>query len=56
MSKRLIPAEFLVASSLLLATSLGLTGFAQNSPQSSPPTAAPSDTPPASIDSPKPSG
>jgi beta-barrel assembly-enhancing protease len=51
MSKRLIPAEFLVVSSLLLAPSLALTGYGQNSPQSSPPasppTAAPSDTPPA---------
>src|ERR1700733_7656574 len=43
MSKRLIPAEFLVVSSLLLAPSLALTGFGQNSPQSSPPpTATPS--------------
>ena len=53
--KKLMPAEFLVASSLLLAPGIALTGYAQNtsqsspqaSPQSSPPTAAPSDTPPA---------
>ena len=35
--KKLIPAEFLVVSSLLLAPSLALTGYGQNSPQSSPP-------------------
>jgi predicted Zn-dependent protease len=34
MSKRLIPAEFLVASGLLLAPCLALTGYGQNSPQS----------------------
>jgi predicted Zn-dependent protease len=53
--KKLMPAEFLVASSLLLAPGVALTGYAQNtspgipqaSPQSSPPTAAPSTTPPA---------
>jgi beta-barrel assembly-enhancing protease len=56
--KRLIPAEFLVASSLLLAPCLALTGYGQNSPpstaQSNPTTATPgpavappSDTPPA---------
>ena len=33
MRKKLIPAEFLVASSLLLAPSLALTGYGQNSPQ-----------------------
>ena len=51
MSKRLIPAEFLVVSSLLLAPSLALTGYGQNSPQSSPP-AAPSATPPAASTAP----
>ena len=56
--KRLIPIEFLVASSLLLAPSLALTGYGQNSPPTatthpnhvatpSPTTATPSDTPPA---------
>src|SRR5271170_3569484 len=49
--KKLITAEFLVTSSLLLAPGLALTGYGQNTPQnapqSSPPTAAPSDTPPA---------
>ena len=58
MSKRLIPAEFLVVSSLLLAPSLALTGFGQNSPQSSPqaspPAAAPSDTPPSASTPPGP--
>ena len=34
--KKLIPAEFLVVSSLLLAPSLALTGYGQNSPQSTP--------------------
>jgi beta-barrel assembly-enhancing protease len=56
MSKRLIPAEFLVVSSLLLAPSLALTGYGQNSPQSSPPasppTATPSTTPPAASTTP----
>src|ERR1700733_9295965 len=56
MSKRLIPAEFLVVSSLLLAPSLALTGFGQNSPQSSPPasppTAAPSTAQPAASTAP----
>jgi predicted Zn-dependent protease len=54
--KKLISAELMVASSLLLSPAFTLTGFGQNSPQSSPPTspsstppsAAPSDTPPAS--------
>jgi predicted Zn-dependent protease len=32
--KKLIPAEFLIASSLLLAPCLALTGYGQNSPQS----------------------
>jgi beta-barrel assembly-enhancing protease len=49
--KKLMPAEFLVASSLLLTPGIALTGYAQNtsqnSPQASPPTAAPSATPPA---------
>jgi predicted Zn-dependent protease len=45
--KKLIPAEFVVASSLLLAPGFTLTGLGQNSPQTSPPTTAPSDTPPA---------
>jgi predicted Zn-dependent protease len=46
--KKLIPAEFLVASSLLLAPSLALTGYGQNSPpstaQTNPTTATPSPT------------
>ncbi len=45
--KKLMPAELLVACSLLLAPVVALTGYAQNTSQSSPPTAAPSDTPPA---------
>jgi beta-barrel assembly-enhancing protease len=49
--KKLMPAEFLVASSLLLMPGIAFTGYAQNtsqnSPQASPPTAAPSATPPA---------
>jgi beta-barrel assembly-enhancing protease len=64
--KKLIPAEFLVASSLLLAPGLALTGYGQNTPQntppnspqttpqSSPPSAAPSDTPPAASTPPGP--
>ena len=56
--KKLIPAEFLVASSLLLAPGLALTGYGQSSPlstpQSSPPTATPSDTPPAASTPPGP--
>jgi len=64
--KKLISAEFLVASSLLLAPGLALTGFGQNTPQntpqssppstpqSSPPTATPSDTPPAASTPPGP--
>jgi beta-barrel assembly-enhancing protease len=55
MRKRLVPARFLVASSLLLAPSLALPGYGQNSPQSSPPAAAPSDTPPAAAASAPPS-
>ena len=58
MSKRLIPAEFLVVSSLLLAPSLALTGYGQNSPQSSPqaspPTAAPVGYSSGCIDSARP--
>jgi beta-barrel assembly-enhancing protease len=54
--KKLMPAEFLVASSLLLAPGVALTGYAQNtsqnSPQASPPTAAPSDTPPGASTTP----
>ena len=55
--KKLIPAELMVASSLLLAPAFTLTGYGQNSPQTSQPTNAPpaasstptpSDTPPAS--------
>ena len=55
--KKLIPAELMVASSLLLAPAFTLTGYGQNSPQTSQPTnappaasstPAPSDTPPAS--------
>jgi predicted Zn-dependent protease len=49
--KKLMPAEFLVASSLLLTPGIAFTGYAQNtsqnSPQASPPTAAPSANPPA---------
>jgi predicted Zn-dependent protease len=64
--KKLIPAEFLVASSLLLAPGLALTGYGQSSPQStppsttqstpqsSPPAATPSDTPPAASTPPGP--
>jgi predicted Zn-dependent protease len=54
--KKLMPAEFLVASSLLLAPGIAFTGYAQNtpqnSPQTSPPTAAPSATPPAASTTP----
>jgi beta-barrel assembly-enhancing protease len=54
--KKLISAELMVASSLLLAPGFTLTGHGQNNPQSSPPSspsstppsAAPADTPPAS--------
>src|ERR1700722_13196426 len=61
--KSLIPAELMVASSLLLAPSLALTGYGQNTPQNSQPQASqptaappqasqpaatPSDTPPVS--------
>ena len=41
--KKLIPAEFLVASSLLLAPGLALTGYGQNSPQTSRRRPAPAD-------------
>jgi predicted Zn-dependent protease len=54
MSKKLISAEFLVASSLLLAASLALSGYGQNSPQSSPPAATPSDAAPAASTPPSP--
>ena len=50
MSKRLIPAEFLVVSSLLLAPSLALTGYGQNSPQSSPPASPPTAAPAGRVD------
>jgi beta-barrel assembly-enhancing protease len=54
--KKLMPAEFLVASSLLLTPGIAFTGYAQNtsqnSPQASPPTAAPSATPPAASTTP----
>jgi beta-barrel assembly-enhancing protease len=58
--KKLMPAEFLVASSLLLAPGIAITGYAQNtspsspqaSPQNSPPTAAPSTTPPTASTTP----
>jgi beta-barrel assembly-enhancing protease len=61
--KKLISAEFLVASSLLLTPGLALTGYGQNTPQntppstpqSAPPTATPSDTPPAASTPPGPS-
>jgi beta-barrel assembly-enhancing protease len=52
MSKRLIPAEFLVVSSLLLAPSLALTGHGQNSPQSSPPASPPTAAPSAASTTP----
>jgi beta-barrel assembly-enhancing protease len=53
--RKLISAELMVASSLLLAPGFTLTGYGQNTPQSSPPaspsstppSAAPADTPPA---------
>jgi beta-barrel assembly-enhancing protease len=45
MRKKLIPAEFMVASSLLLAPSFALMGYAQNSPQSSPQTTPPTTAP-----------
>jgi beta-barrel assembly-enhancing protease len=52
LSKKLISAELMIATSLLLAPGFTLTGYGQNSPQSSPsstpPGAAPADTPPAS--------
>jgi hypothetical protein len=35
--KNLIPAELMVASSLLLAPGFTLTGYGQNNPQTSPP-------------------
>jgi predicted Zn-dependent protease len=54
--KKLISAELMVASILLLVPGFTLTGYGQNTPQSSPPSspsstppsAAPADTPPAS--------
>src|ERR1700733_11823223 len=45
--KKLIPAEFVVASSLLLAPGFTLTGFGQNSPQTSTPTSPQTSTPTA---------
>jgi predicted Zn-dependent protease len=45
MRKKLIPAEFMVASSLLLAPSFALMGYAQNSPQTSPQTTPPTTAP-----------
>jgi predicted Zn-dependent protease len=52
--KKLMPAEFLVASSLLLAPGIALTGYAQNtspgSPQATPPAA--STTPPTASTTP----
>ena len=45
--KSLIPAELMVASSLLLAPSFTLTGYGQNNPQTSQPQASqPASTPP----------
>ncbi len=44
--KMLKPAEFMVASTLLMVPVFTLTGYAQNTPQTTTPTAA--DTPPAS--------
>ena len=52
--KKLISAEFLVASSLLLAPGLALTGYGQNTPQSSPPP-TPQTTPPSTPQSSPPS-
>jgi beta-barrel assembly-enhancing protease len=49
--KKLIPAEFMVASSLLLAPGFALTGYGQTSPQNNQPTSqtpAPAPTAPAS--------
>jgi predicted Zn-dependent protease len=57
--KKLIPAELMFASSLLLAPGLALTGYGQNSPQTSQPAPAASDAPAASSSqapSPTPSG
>jgi beta-barrel assembly-enhancing protease len=48
--KKLIPAEFMVASSLLLAPGFALTGYGQTSPQNNQPTSqtpAPASTAPA---------
>ena len=39
--KKLIPAELMVASSLLLVPGFTLTGYGQNSPQTSPPASRP---------------
>jgi beta-barrel assembly-enhancing protease len=46
--KKLIPAEIMVASGLLLAPGLALTGFGQNTPPSSQPAASPAGPPPPS--------
>jgi predicted Zn-dependent protease len=50
--KKLIPAELMFASSLLLVPGLALTGYAQNSPQTSQQTPPASNTPPASSSTP----
>jgi predicted Zn-dependent protease len=52
--KRLIPAEFAVASSLLLAPCLALTGYGQNSPQSTPQSSPPTATPTPTTATPSP--
>jgi predicted Zn-dependent protease len=61
--KKLIPAELMFASSLLLAPGLALTGYGQNTPQTTqqapPPSdtpAAPSSTPASPAPAPAPSG
>ena len=61
--KKLIPAELMFASSLLLAPGLASTGYAQNTPQTSQqappasdPTAASPSTPASSAPAPAPSG
>jgi beta-barrel assembly-enhancing protease len=48
--KKLISAELMVASSLLLSPAFTLTGYGQNNPQSSPPS-SPSSTPPSAVPS-----
>ena len=50
--KKLIPAELMFASSLLLVPGLALTGYGQNSPQTSQQAPPASDTPAASSSTP----